>query len=399
MTSPDRTCRACGAHELRAFYAIKSIPTHCVLLMRSQREALDYPRGDLELAVCQRCGFVQNLHFRADLHEYSPRCEESQAFSGTFNQFARDLARDYIARYTPRSVLEIGCGKGDFLALICELGNCAGVGIDPGLQPERMRELSGGRIEWIVDFYGERHAHRSAELVLCRHTLEHIGDVREFVTTVHRSAPRTPGSVVAFELPDLERILVEGAFWDVYYEHCSYFTLGSLARLFRRCGFAVLRLEKCYGDQYLLIDAQVAAGGPVEQLPQEDDLARTLEQVARFERTVPPALAAWRRWFDEARGRGEKVVLWGSGSKAVAFLSTLGLTDEVTCVTDVNPYRHGMFVPGSGHEIVPPGALQQIRPDRVVAMNPIYLPEIHADLAALGLTPLLVAPGHASAPT
>ena len=48
-----------------------------------------------------------------------------------------------------------------------------------------------------------------------------------------------PQVTVFFELPDMERVLVEQAFWDIYYEHCSYFTLGSLARLFRRTGFDV----------------------------------------------------------------------------------------------------------------------------------------------------------------
>lgn len=388
------SCFACGAGGMQPFWALTGIPAHSVLLMRSRQEAIDYPRGDLELGVCAACGFVQNLRFQPQVHEYSPRCEESQAFSGTFNRFARDLAVDYVARYRPKSVLEIGCGKGDFLALLCEAGNCQGVGIDPGLQPDRMRDVAGGRIRWIVDFYSERWADLTADLVLCRHTLEHIQDVRGFVSMVRRAVPRGAGAVVAFELPALERILAEGAFWDIYYEHCSYFTLGSLARLFRRCGFAVERLEKCYSDQYLLIDAPADAdpqAGP--PLPGEDDLPHALAQIARFREVVPRTVAAWRDWFAQTRARGDRVVLWGSGSKAVAFLSTLGLRDEVHCVTDVNPYRHGMFVPGSGHEIVPPGELRRVRPDRVVAMNPIYLAEIRADLAAMGLTPQLLALG------
>ena len=46
--------------------------------------------------------------------------------------------------------------------------------------------------------------------------------MREFVARIRRALQ--PGTPVFFELPDLERVLVERAFWDIYYEHCSYFT-------------------------------------------------------------------------------------------------------------------------------------------------------------------------------
>ncbi|MBI5851017.1 MAG: class I SAM-dependent methyltransferase, partial [Planctomycetes bacterium] len=123
-------CFACGSRDLVPFWRVDSVPTHCVLLMRTRQEALEYPRGDLEIAGCRACGFVENLRFEPEVHEYSPRCEESQAFSPTFNRFALELCDDYLRRYRPQSVLEIGCGKGDFLALICERGGCEGIGID-----------------------------------------------------------------------------------------------------------------------------------------------------------------------------------------------------------------------------------------------------------------------------
>ena len=82
-------------------------------------------------------------------------------------------------------------------------------------------------------------------------------------------------------------------------------------------------------------------------------------------------------------------MVWGSSSKAVAFLTTLGVGDEVACVTDINPHRQNMFMPGSGHEIVPPKSLPEYPPDNVVIMNPIYREEIRADLDAMGLRPRL----------
>ena len=81
-------------------------------------------------------------------------------------------------------------------------------------------------------------------------------------------------TVVLFELPDVKRVLEEVAFWDVYHEHCSYFSIGSLARLFRRSGFEVLHVELDYDDQYLLIEARPSASTPApgEPFPVEDDL-------------------------------------------------------------------------------------------------------------------------------
>jgi hypothetical protein len=46
---------------------------------------------------------------------------------------------------------------------------------------------------------------------------------------------------------------------------------------------------------------------------------------------------------------------------------------------------------GSNHEIISPEKLTEIQPDLVVAMNPIYLEEIGADLAKLGVDTTLLA--------
>jgi ABC-type hemin transport system substrate-binding protein len=40
---------------------------------------------------------------------------------------------------------------------------------------------------------------------------------------------------------------------------------------------------------------------------------------------------------------------------------------------------------GTGHEIIAPEALVELRPELVVVMNPIYRDEIAAELARLGV--------------
>jgi hypothetical protein len=75
----------------------------------------------------------------------------------------------------------------------------------------------------------------------------------------------------------------------------------------------------------------------------------------------------------------------------VAFLNTIGIKDEVEFIVDINTYRQGKYLPGSGKLIVPPSFLKEYRPDMVIAMNPIYLDEIRNDLNSMELKPELVA--------
>jgi hypothetical protein len=69
----------------------------------------------------------------------------------------------------------------------------------------------------------------------------------------------------------------------------------------------------------------------------------------------------------------------------VAFLTTLKLADQIEYVVDINPYRHGKYMPGTGQEIVSPQFLTQYRPQKVIVMNPIYCEEIQRDLDRLSV--------------
>ncbi|MFP5375276.1 MAG: class I SAM-dependent methyltransferase [Acidimicrobiia bacterium] len=385
------TCPSCGAGGQEAFHSQRGIPTNSCLLLPTREEALAHPRGDLELTFCPACGFVWNAAFDPALAEYSGRYEETQAFSPRFVEFSRSLAKRWVEEFGlhDRSVLEIGCGKGEFLVHMAEAGLGRGTGIDPGTNPDRIDPRWAGRLSWILDFYSDRYAHLSADAVVCRHTLEHIALVGEFVAMLRRTIGDRPGTVVLFELPDVQRVLDEVAFWDVYYEHCSYFTAASLASLFARSGFEVLDVSLAYDDQYLLLEARPAPGpadGPVPL-----DAAAMRASVEHFARAYAEQVARWAAATAEVTAGGGRVAVWGAGSKGVAFLNAPGIGGNVDVAVDVNPYKAGMFMAGTGHGIVAPEALVGAPPDLVVVMNPAYLDEIAGQLAGLGLSPRLEA--------
>jgi hypothetical protein len=424
-------CPACGARRLSSFYEIRGVPVHSVLLLPSRSEALRYPTGHISLAFCESCGFIFNAAFKPGVHEYASRYEATQGFSPTFNTFQRRLAADLVERYDlhGKRIVEIGCGQAEFLELLCEMGGNEGIGFDPAFAPERSSRpitqsitgafrfegepilpeecgifrcrqraaskdadsapppnLNAPSITIVKDFYSERYADCQADFICCKMTLEHIQPAADFVGAIRRSLSDRSRAVVFFQVPDVGRILHECAFWDIYYEHCSYFSLGSLARLFRRCGFDVLRLARDYDAQYLVIEARPAQWWNGARLDEENDLIELRRRVVYFAANYRKKLDRWRSGLWELQQRGQRVVLWGGGSKAVAFLTTLSIGDEVEFVVDINPRKHGIFLAGTGHQVVSPEFLRTYRPGVVILMNPIYRDEIAGELERMGLS-------------
>lgn len=379
-------CCSCGSSDLTAFYSVEGVPVHSCVLVDSREAALAFPQGDIRLELCGSCGFVQNSAFDPGLIDYFQEYEETQGYSATFEAFARGLAAALVARHDLRGkeILEIGCGKGEFLALLCELGGNRGVGIDPAYVPGREGGAASDRIRFVRDLYSSTYSHMEGDFVCCRHTLEHIQPVADFVDTVANTARRR-NSLVFFEVPDVVRVLREAAFWDIYHEHCSYFSAGSLARLFRSTGFEVLRVETAFEAQYLLLEAVPSSNGSAVAVA-EADLAELRRLTAGFQARCEAVMAAWKDRLAAGRVGDRRTVIWGGGSKGVALLTALGLTSEIECVVDINPHKQGKYMPGTGQQVVAPEYLQEHRPDLIVVMNPVYVAEITAQVRRMGIS-------------
>ena len=133
LMSSTSPCPACGSSGMSNFFDVKGLPVHSMLLLDDRNEAIECPKGDIALAFCGSCGFISNLAFDPALMNCSVDYESSQAYSPRFIEYAKELAIKLIDRHGLRGkdIVEIGCGAGDFLALICALGGNRGVGIDP----------------------------------------------------------------------------------------------------------------------------------------------------------------------------------------------------------------------------------------------------------------------------
>jgi SAM-dependent methyltransferase len=381
--SSNHICPNCGAVDLSVFYELQGVPVHSVLLLQTREEALNYPKGDIALAFCETCGFITNAAFDPSLHEYSTGYEATQAFSPTFNEFHLNLANRLVEQHNLRGkeIIEIGCGQGEFLTLLCDLGGNCGIGFDPAY-------LEGSStspdVKIIKDFYSEKYSEIHADFICCKMTLEHIHQTAEFIKMIRRSVGDQRDSIVFFQVPDVTRILKECAFWDIYYEHSSYFCPGSLLYLFQNNGFEVIKLSNDYANQYLMIEAR-----PINEINAGLNIIKGIEEFGEeikiSSRSFPERINYWRSYIDANKLKGKKVIVWGAGSKGVAFLSSLHIYTDIEFAVDINPNKEGTYMAGTGQRIVSPGFLRDYEPDIVLLMNPIYQTEVEQKLQSLGL--------------
>jgi hypothetical protein len=384
--SLDKTCPNCGGLRPHVFHRIAAVPVNSCLLFSDRRRARDLECGDIDLAFCPDCSFIYNAAWKSEQTTYSEQYEETQQYSETFSEYQKQQVKELLDRYgiNGKDVVEIGCGKGEFLSLVCQLGRNRGVGYDPSFIPAR-RTAETAQIEFKREFFTAQTKQTPPDFVCCKMTLEHISQTQRFVAAIRNISSAERGTIVFIQVPDVRRILSEAAFWDVYYEHCSYFSPISLQYLLRDAGFEVLRVATGFGDQYLTIEARVAQTASRSVGPNGEGEARSLRAaVVTYDDAVSKSITRWNTLVRSVARSGGRTVLWGSGSKAVAFLAATKVEAEIDYLVDINPYRWGKFVPGSGKEIMPPEFLSQYQPDLVIAMNPIYAQEIARALQDLG---------------
>ena len=107
----------------------------------------------------------------------------------------------------------------------------------------------------------------------------------------------------------------------------------------------------------------------------------------------------WQQRLGELSAAGRRGVVWGAGSKGVTFLNALNAGEEIAAVVDINPRKRGRHVPVSGHPVVAPADLVADPPATAIVLNPVYVDEIGAQLAELGLSTQVHSPMHLVRPT
>lgn len=375
-------CPVCASAAVGPFLDLGEVPVLCNVQWPSPDAALQARTAPLALSACRYCGHVFNAGYDPELLSYAPGYDNPQHFSSTFREYAGRLVQRLVDTYDVhgRTVVDIGCGRGDLLQLMCAAGNNRGYGFDPSFAGE----AAAGAADVTISrerFTPEHGAGLAPGLVCCRHVLEHVPAPIEFLAAIREAV-----AVLYLEVPNGEQLLRDAALWDYLYEHVSFFSRRSLRLCLELAGFEILALYEDFGGQFLCADARPAPGATARPAPAAE--GRSWEvQLARAAADMEAKLRHWRDWIRSSSRAGRGATIWGAGSKGVMFLNLTGARapDPIGFAIDQNPHKHGRYISGTGQRIAAPEAIVAARVADVIVMNAIYVQEIAGRLEQLGV--------------
>jgi SAM-dependent methyltransferase len=344
-------CQCCQSRDLAKIYETGDLPLFQNKVYANRKAAEEAERGNVVLLRCSSCGFICNGDFDAERMTYDGEYQNEQAHSPYFDRYLDSVVALIKGHgFAGRRIIEIGCGKGAFLRKLWDAGVDAR-GFDTtyeGTDPRVVR-----------DYFSERYRDQKADLYVLRHTLEHIANPLKFLRDIGAIAEFQ--GYIYIEVPSFEWIVQHRAFWDIFYEHCNYFTLTCLGNLFSQARSGYL-----FQGQYMYVLAPLCA------LKEEPE--RVQDGIVNDEAALMEELDVLKRFVQQR----QDFVVWGAGAKGSTFVNTTDPQREhVSRVVDVNPNKTGKFIAGSGHEIVPPESLPD-EPLEILVVNDNYLNEIMA---------------------
>ncbi len=372
-------CRVCGSDAGEILLEFAAVPVNCSELHHTAAEAVAAATGPFRLVLCPTCGDVCNQAFDASILTYDAAYENALDFSPSFREYLGALADDLTERHDlhGRTIVEVGCGQGSFLAALCAGGENRGYGFDPSFRGDLDLPAT---VEIVTELFDPTTATVRGDLYCARHVLEHIPEPLTFLRHL-RPAVADHDATLYLEVPAGEAVFGGDASFDLIYPHVSYFSAPALVGLLGRAGYAVDRVDHRFGGQYLSVEARAAAaaGAPVAA----GEIAAFVDEARRAAATLDRTLDAARARIDAAGSRDRRTALWGAGAKAVTFMALLDR--RIDAVVDINPRKLGSFVPGSGVEIEAPSSLGSWAPEIVFVLNPMYRDEIAGMLSADGV--------------
>jgi|APSaa5957512576_1039674.scaffolds.fasta_scaffold42702_1 hypothetical protein len=309
------------------------------------------------LCIVEHNGYFTNVEFNENMVKYDHQYESNQQTSPLFAKYLLSV-KNIIKKTGLRSTMEIGCGNGYFVDILNK-HDIDAFGCDPSYK---------GNSNKILQQKFNRESLITTDLIILRHVLEHIKDPLIFLNSIKDSVSNLDASIY-IEVPSLDWIINNNAFYDFTYEHVNYFDIESLSGFFSSIGES----GYLFGGQYIYVIAKVSS---LIDSFKDRVSCRNIDKKSESLRTIGNNLNLAINKINELDA---PIYLWGAAGKGVIFNTLIesnhSLKKKLFGVIDINQNKIGKYIPKTGKKIF---SSDEIYNANVIVMNDNYIQEVKA---------------------
>lgn len=310
---------------------------------------------DLEICQCSGCGLVQLSN---EPVPYFREVIRATAFSEEMKVFRLKQFDIFAQRYNLRTkkVLEIGCGRGEYLALVQESGMEA-YGLEYLHDSVQQCEADGLKVSrGFIEEGTERLENAPFDAFMILNYLEHLPCLNATLKGMHANLKH--GGLGLVEVPNFDMIMQKMLFSEFTRDHLFYFTRDTLTTALALNGFDVVECSEVWHNY--ILSAVVRKRGKLDVSPFLRNQNRLKEEVHRY----------IKRYTEK------KIAVWGAGHQSLAAISMLDLAGSIRYVIDSAPFKQGRYTPATHLPIVAPETLNTDPVEAVLVIAAGYSDEV-----------------------
>jgi len=384
------TCRVCGSRKLTPILSLDiQFITNFV-----DEPASDYPRGPLELVLCNvkdgGCGLLQLKHTVERDVLYRKYWYQS-GISTTMVKALADIASSaekLLKLSSEDLVVDIGSNDGTLLRQFKTPGLTT-----VGFEPSDLWKLgTQGTSKIINDYFNydtfrKEFGDRKAKLVTSISMFYDLEDPNAFVEDIKKCLDKD--GIWIIQMNYLGLMLENSTFDNISHEHLEYYSLLSLQNLLERHDMEPfdIELNDVNGGSFRIYvrhkkGKTKSFSGAEERLQKQRDCEEKMglddtKAYVEFARKIERIKEDLLHFLNQEKKAGKKFFIYGASTRGLVFLQYAGIDKKlITAAVDKNPEKVGKYIVGTGIPIISVEQYRQEKPDYLFVLPYHFIEEV-----------------------
>lgn len=310
---------------------------------------------DLDIWQCSGCGLVQISN---EPVPYYKQVIRASSISEEMKDFRIKQFTEFLKKYslTGKKVVEIGCGRGEYLSLMKQSGALT-YGIEDSQESVVFCKKSGLNVtKGYIEKPDDKIKNTPFDAFFILNFLEHFPNPNSALKGICNNL--TDDGIGMVEVPNFDMILRKKIFSEFITDHLFYFTKDTLRSTLTINGFEVIECNELFHD-YII-------SAIVRKRKQLD-----ISVFYKYQTKIKNGLEKYINRFGK-----NKTAVWGAGHQALAIISLTNLSNKVKYVIDSAIFKQGKYTPGTHIPIVSPDSLNNDPVDAIIVITGGYSNEV-----------------------